>query len=1108
MIKKTLLSALSMLIIYTISAQEFVKMMQEESRNFYEIQSAFESFYEGKPYEKGKGYKQFKRWEWFMEQRVHPTGERFSSTAAWNNFMSYKKEHQAAFTAEKSAGWVALGLNDFINLSYSPGQGRVNVIAVDPFNPNIIYVGVPAGGLWKSIDGGNTWNVLTDHLPVLGVSGIGIDPNNSNIIYIATGDGDGSDTYSIGVLKSTDGGSTFAPTGMVHTISQSIRPTKILMHPTNSKKHWVSSSNGLFITEDAGASYTRVQTGFIRDIEMHPTDTNIIYACSNEFFKSTNGGFNFTKITMGLPSAAAVNRMSIAVSIDNPSLVYGLYGDASDASYYGLYRSSDLGTSFTQMSNSPNILSSSNDGMGSGGQSWYDLALAVSPDNANEVFVGGVNVWKSLDSGRTFNIIAHWALPNNIGYTHADIHTLDFYNGKLYCGSDGGIYESIDKGATWVDKSRTLEISQFYRLGGSEIDPTKIVGGTQDNGCFRGSTLSKTWTHVFGADGMECAIHPTNSNILFTSSQNGGLRRSTDNGNSFTGIAGTIRNSESGAWLTPYALDPNNSDRIVAGFENIWLSNNLGSNWTKISNFPGGPTFRSIAIAKSNSNVIYAGTQNSIFRTTNLGSNWTDVTGNLSNQSKTYIEVDHQNTNNVWVTVSGFNASEKVYYSNSGGSNWSNITYNLPNLPVNCIERDERNGVLYVGTDVGVYYLKPYTTEWLPYMTGLPNVIVNELEMNYATNKLRAATYGRGIWESDPFQYPTNQPVSRFNSTKRINCPNVVVQFNDQSVNTVTSYQWQFPGGTPSTSTAANPTVTYANTGSYDVTLIVSDGTNSDTSKAINYIEIQTPNLEQSPFSEDFELVTFPRNPSPKFTIINEDGDNSWEHGFNIPALTYTLSINNFTTTSAGKKDILEFPAINLDTISYPVLFLDRAYSSRTMTDSDTLNFYYSIDCGNTKVKFASFYGAALRTVTPTQSEYSPGSSSDFQTLYAHIYGAENQPIVNLYLENVSGFGNKLFIDNILVKAVISDISEINSTGQSFSVYPNPTTAEIQINWKDYSETPTIEIFDYQGKLVKTIKSNKLTGNVQYNFDGLSKGLYLVKLSTSTSEKTSRVILK
>lgn len=221
---------------------------------------------------------------------------------------------------------------------------------------------------------------------------------------------------------------------------------------------------------------------------------------------------------------------------------------------------------------------------------------------------------------------------------------------------------------------------------------------------MRGYIGNKTWTQVFGADGMECAIHTTDTNIIFTSSQNGGLRRSDNNGSTFRGIAGTIRNNEAGAWITPYTLDKNNPDRIIAGFENIWLSNNLGNNWAQISNFPGGPTFRTLEIAPSNSNTIYAGNQASIYKTNNLGLSWVDVTNNLPGLSKTYIEINNLNANELWVTLSGFSNGNKVFHSTNGGSSWDNVSYNLPNLPVNCIERDERNGVLYVGSDVGIYY--------------------------------------------------------------------------------------------------------------------------------------------------------------------------------------------------------------------------------------------------------------------------------------------------------------------------------------------------------------------------------------------------------------------
>lgn len=1107
MLKKLLGCILFALSSSFVSGQEFVEKMANESVNFYEVQKSFNEYYAGKPYEKGKGFKQFKRWEWFTDQRVFPSGERFASNLAWNNFMDYKKSHRSDFNSDKSSNWISLGPNDWNSVSYSPGQGRVNVIAMDPNDTNTIYLGAPAGGLWKSINGGLTWNVLTDNLPVLGVTGIGIDPNNSNTIYIATGDGFGSDTYSVGVLKSIDGGTSFAPTGLSFTIAQSIRPTKILMHPTNSNKHWVSTSTGIYMTNNAGASYNRTQTGFVWDLEMHPTDTNIIYASSTEFHKSTNGGLSFNVVNTGLPSRFAVNRMVIGVTPDNPSVVYGLYGASSDASFYGLYKSTDTGNTWVQMSNSPNILSSSNTGSGSGGQSWYDLAIAISPDDENEVFIGGVNVWKSTNSGTSWNISAHWVWPNTIGYTHADIHTLEFFNDKLFCGSDGGFFRSDDRGDNYINLSNTLEISQFYKIAGSELAPSKIVGGLQDNGCMRGYVGNKQWTQIFGADGMECAIHSTDTNIIFTSSQNGGLRRSDNNGATSRSIAGSIRNIENGAWVTPYTLDDNNPDRIVAGFENIWMSNNLGNNWSKISNFPGGPTFRTLEIAPSNSNTIYAGTQSSIFKTNNLGLNWVDITSNLPGLSKTYIEINHQNENEIWVTLSGFNNGLKVFHSTTGGSSWNNISYNLPNLPVNCIERDERNGVLYVGTDIGLYYKKPFTFEWLPYFNGLPNVIVNELEMNYSTNKLRAATYGRGVWESDPFTYPSNMPVARFNSSGNIVCPGIPVQFNNQSLNNITSYQWFFPGGSPAQSTATNPSVTYNNTGQYDVTLIVSDGINTDSITLINYLDVQTPSLEVMPFTENFELPTFPRSPVAKFSIENFDGDNTWEHLFSIPALTYVLKIDNYSTLNSGNSDVLVFPPINFDTVAFPHLFFDVAYSSSSLNNTDTINAYFSIDCGNTRTKFATFFGGQLRSVPPTSVEYAPAGKSDFRTLNAPLTAAANNSIVTIYLENVSGYGNSLYIDNIRVEQVPVGIESNGTFNQELNVFPNPTKGNVAVAWDGYAENPTIELFNSQGKLIKIQNTTEKSGKWRYDLSEQGSGLYLIKVTSNNKQEILKVVM-
>lgn len=1109
---KKLIPFLSLIFIAFYSkSQEFVEKMNNPNANFYETQQAFYDYFEGKPYEKGKGFRQFKRWEWFMEQRVYPSGNRYSSSAAWVNFMNYKKLNAADFNLDKSASWNPLGPTSWQTVSYNPGLGRVNVIVMDPNDTNKIYVGVPSGGFWKSADGGNNWTVTTDDLPVLGVSGIGIDPNDSQTIYIATGDGDGSDTYSIGVLKSTDGGNNWSTTGLGFTISQSIRPTKILMHPTNSNKLWVATSDGLYYSNNAAISFTKVLNGFIRDIEINPADTSIMFAASTSFYRSTNGGLSFTNITTGLPNSSSVNRMSIAVTPDDPSIVYGLYGNNSDASFYGIYRSLDTGKTFSLRANTPNLFGYDKQGNDTRGQSWYDMALAVSPTNKNEVYVGGVNVWKSLNGGSTFNIMSHWTFPSTVGYTHADIHTLDYYNGKIFCGSDGGIFKSNNRDSSWIDLSFNLGITQFYRMGSSEINPDLVAAGAQDNGCNLRQDSANNWLHIYGADGMECAISTTNPDVIFFESQNGGLRRSTNGGLSSVYIAGTIKNQENGAWVTPFQLDKNNQDRIVAAYENIWLSNNLGNSWSKISNFPGGPTFRSLAIASSNSNTIYAATLNSIFKTHNLGSNWVDITKGLPNLSKTYIEVDEYNDKEVWVTLSAFNAGEKVYYSNNGGSSWTNISYNLPNLPVNCIEQDKRNGVLYVGTDVGIYYLKPYTFEWLPFMSGLPNVIVNELEMNYSANKLRAATFGRGLWESQPFEYPTNVPVARFETNNRVVCPNVPTQFTDHSLNTITSYQWSFPGAIPTSSTLANPVVSYPNQGVFDVSLIVSDGTNTDTLTFANYINVQMPNLESVPYLENLDVITFPRPTNPNYSIINPDGDNTWDHFFSIPALSYMVYIDNFNA-SPNRSDIIEFPSFNFDSIIQPALFFDIAYTGRDLNSSDTLKFYYSIDCGNTLVQFDELSGANLRSLAPQNSQYSPASASDFINKSVTINGAANQSVVKLYLENISGNGNVLYLDNFEIKEIYTSLDENAANEFNFTIYPNPSNGKINISWENMFEATIFEIYDVLGNIILSQKVNGNQGNYNFDLSNQAKGVYFIKatnpLTKGSSIRTQKIVIQ
>lgn len=810
----------------TINAQQYVELMHDENARFSEIQEAFNTYWQNKTPEKGKGWKQFRRWEYMIEQRIPDRGRHLDPSALWEVYQQSLQAKNMRGGGNNSQ-WNHMGPYDAPGSgTNSGGIGRINTIAFHPTDNDIIWIGAPAGGVWNTTDGGATWSTNTDLLPNLGVSDIALDPANSSIMYMATGDKDGQDTYSYGLLKSTDGGNSWNTTGMSYTVNNGRRVNRILIHPTNSNILLVATSAGIYRSTDAGASFAlESNTNNYFSMEFKPGDPNTVYAgnSTGAIYKSTNNGQSWSQVTSGLPATSSVGRVELAVSNNNANYVYALFAD-NDNGFYGLYRSTNSGTSFTQRSSTPNILGWDTDGGDSGGQGWYDLAIAVDPTDVNRVTVGGVNIWQSTNGGTTWSLKAHWYGGGGADYAHADQHKLIYSpDGTLFAGNDGGIYYTTNNGSTWNDLSNGIHITQYYRLGLSAQNANLVICGAQDNGSHL--TDSPTWDKVMGGDGMEALISPTDDDVMYASVYYGDIRKSINGGNSFSSVAPNA----DGAWVTPYVMHASNQNILWAGYDDVYMTTNGANSWSTISNnLTGGTTLKSIAVAKSSTDVIYAATYDDIYKTTNGGSNWTNITSGLPSQNITYIAVHPTAPNTLWVTFSGYNASNKVYRSTNGGSSWTNITGSLPNLPVNCIVyREGSDDELYVGTDVGVYTRDNNTNDWIAFNNGLPNVIVSELEIHYASNRLRAATYGRGLWEASlSFTAP---PEAAFTAdvTEFCDAP-ATVSFTNSSLNGV-NFTWDFGDG--NTSTEINPSHTYNATGTYTVTLIVegSAGFDNDT---------------------------------------------------------------------------------------------------------------------------------------------------------------------------------------------------------------------------------------------------------------------------------------
>jgi PKD repeat protein len=837
-----------------VHAQDWVSMMQDPKVNFYDVQKAFNAywvktekknavkvFFGGKESQVAEeNYEKYKRWEYYMEQRVYPTGDRSliqKGAEEIKNKIVWNKEKSMNATA-MVGNWTLLGATS--QIPNGGGAGRLNCITFDPASSQNIFVGAPSGGLWTSTNAGLSWATNTDHLAVMGASDIAVDPTNSSIQYLGTGDRDASDSYSIGVLKSTDGGITWNPSGLNFNITDNRQVYQVLINPANHNMIFAATSMGLYKSLDAGVTWVKTLSGGVRDVKFKPTDPTVMYAVtSTNYFRSTNTGSNFTLISTGLPSPISLCRLAIAVTPADPTYVYILGANASGYTYKGVYRSTDQGVTFTAQSTSPNLLGFAPDGSDNQGQGWYTLSIAASPTNKNEIVVGGVNIWRSTDGGVSWVLNADWT-GSFAPYVHADIHQLIYLPGSgtnVYAVCDGGIFQTPDNGNTWNDLSNGLGIGEMYRLGVSQSNANITIQGWQDNGTNEDN--AGTWRQVMGGDGMECFVDYTNTNYMFGETYNGGLQRSTNGGNSFHGITNGI--SGSGAWVTPWCMDPQTPSTIYAGFQEVWKSTNRGTAWTQISHF-GGSSLTTLAVAPSNNQYIYAGDGSSLQRTTNGGTTWTNITGTLpGSTAMTYVGVSTTNPNKVWITYSGYTANSKVFKSEDGGNTWVNLSATLPNLPVNCVvnQTGTPDGV-YIGTDVGVYYTDTTMTgNWVFFSAGLPNVNVHELEIQVSSGKLRAATYGRGLWETSLYNPTSNLPLANFVANTTNVCPGNTVQFTDMSTNGPTTWNWSFPGGTPSSSTVQNPLITYNTPGSFNMAkLTVTNSNGTDSVTKYSYIGV------------------------------------------------------------------------------------------------------------------------------------------------------------------------------------------------------------------------------------------------------------------------------
>lgn len=726
--------------------------MRENGENFYKIRRAYDSAFALNPNQRIN--KPFERWAHKMNELTWPNGELDNNIP---NYYLLKKEMASKSRLAKSSTypqWTNLG-PDVVPFG-GRGNGRLNFVKFRPDSLDVIFVGAPAGGLWKSTDAGQTFTIINDTLPVLGCSDLAIDPTNTDVMYLATGDRDGNDTYSIGLLKSFDGGITWDTTGL--TWNPSITQergtiSRLAINPQNSQMIVAATSLGFLVSEDGGMTWSERRAGAYKDVHFKPGDSSTIYLAGTSLFVSTDVGDTWINSNINNSNV----RIEVAVTEDDPSYVYALVV-AGNNGFEALWRSTDSGQSWTKRIDNvtgPNLLGWTADGSGSGGQGWYDLALAVSPLDKNNVVVGGINIWQSLDGGNDFGIqvIAHWQ-----GQVHADQHDIIFKpnSNDIYAANDGGLSYTSNNGTLWVNLTNTLQITQSYRLGISQNTPGLLQSGNQDNGTFRRQS-DGSFNEVNGGDGMETIIDHTDDNITFAATQNGGLFKS--NGAAYSSINNNI--GQTGYWETPYLMDPFQNNILFAGFNDIFKTSNADSPspgsivWDKRNNssYPSGNKTTQLVMAPWNLDMLMAAKGGNLYVSSDGGVNWSLISGPLPNRFITNVQFSpffNFGTFTAYVTLSGYSDGDKVFKTVDGGQTWQNISAGLPNVPALCIVIDPTTTTseeLYVGTDIGVFYKNDNMNQFELYSNGLPTVLVEEMEIQVSEGYIYACTYGRGLWK-------------------------------------------------------------------------------------------------------------------------------------------------------------------------------------------------------------------------------------------------------------------------------------------------------------------------------------------------------------------------
>jgi PKD repeat protein len=1032
-----------------------------------------------------------------LEKRTFPE----TSKNRYGAWMQELVEFKNSNSQQQVANWTPIDASG----SLLNDVGRTSSITLDTVNAGRFYVCTPHSGVWMTTNNGNSYVPITENMPTQNTSCLVYDPLNTSTLYLATGTHNmDMPPNSMGVFKSTDTGTTWNVTGLSFSPADGHTIGDLIINPSNSNSLLAATTDGLYRTFDGGVVWNKIINDTILSVRFKPGDTTTVYAVGKRYYRSVNSGTTFTQITSGVFSSFDYSyEYFVRTTKADPNILYlftaGVWiGSGFNTRLY-VHKSIDNGLTFSVIDSLA-------------GDACYQSDVSqITPDRIASGYRG--TAFRN-GSGSAYVTAS---IPNSSGsfpYMHADQRGIlfdPFDDNIIYYCNDGGLYRSVDGALTFQNITANMELTHLYDFAVSQSDPYKIVVATLDVSPYilGNSGIATTFSNFF-VEAFSTSMSPLNDDRFHLAHQTPYF--TTNGGSTFYNSSHPMIGNGSYEANSIQFDECNENVCYFSSWNDIYKSDDGGASFMEFVETPYNPVNSFIRsplaykVCRSNPRFVYVAYTDSIYITKDGTSNFTNISAGLpvGQAAISSIAVDPVDENKIWVSFSGYSSGNKVFFSADAGQSWTNISAGLPNIPINeLVCQTGVAGAIYAAADGAVFYKDNTFSNWQLYNTGLPAVIINGIEIQYNTGKLRVATFGRGVYESDLFQ-PTPPgyvlpPVALFQLPNTTSCIGASLTLENISCGIVDSVLWLFPGGTPAVSVDFNPVVSYATSGNYTVTLIAYNSGGSDTLTLANYISIQVP--QSIPYYEpigDLNLQILPAGCSK--TDVNGDGVSWWRSfypdGSSGPGDDF-LVYDNFNWALAGLEEAFILPQIDLSTATNPMLYFYRSYNRRDQFTTDSLKIAVRACGGNDVVLYAKGgLQLANSAATYPATFWTPNLPSDWIRDSLDLTSFAGEEAVTISFINKGYSGQLLYIDDFrIMEAGTTSLQEPQHV--EFSIFPNPATSKLYI--RGYTaRLNTIVINDLTGRAVLSKTASGFDDVV--DISTLAKGCYSVSVNDTAPQ--------